>query len=242
MSWVRLDDAMPHHPKVVAAGALAFALDVAAICYSNRYELDGFIADAALPAVLPGLGQARKIAARLEQAGRWHRDDDAGGWQIHDVADYQFSADEAEDRRRKRAEAGRKGGKASGAVRRANAEAKAKQVLPESLNGIEPRPDPTRPDPSIEVDTSSETHTLGGGAVCPAVVAAIEIEVGRRYDDRVAKGVEVGNPASYVASIRTAVNRELAGTFARLALEHPDADGHALIAELDRRTAFGGVA
>ena len=232
MSWVRLDDAMPHHPKIVAAGATAFALDVAAICYSNRYELDGFIADSSLPAVLPGLPTPRKVAFRLCDVGRWNRDDERGGFVIHDVSEYQFTADEQDEKRRKRAEAGRKGGRASGAARRAKAEATTKQMLHESFKANEPRPDPTRPDPSIEVDTSSGEHTPSGGAVCPAVVAAIEIEVGRRYDERVAAGADIGNPASYLASIRTNVVRELRPDLEHIAEQRPELEPAALLNEV----------
>ncbi len=232
MSWVRLDDAMPHHPKIVAAGATAFALDVAAICYSNRYELDGFIADTALAAVLPGLAQPRKVAARLVQAGRWHRDDNAGGWRIHDVTEYQFSADEAERRRSTRAEAGRKGGLASGRSRRSKSEAQAKQMLPESFKADEPRPDPTRPDPSIELDTSTTEHTPSGAPGVDRVALAIEIETERRLDDRRSKGVEIGDPGSYAAAIRTNVVREMRTDLEDLATRFPAADPEGLLDEI----------
>ncbi len=78
--------------------------------------------------------------------------------------------------------------------------------------------------------------------MCPAVVAAIEIEVGRRFDDRVSKGVQVGNRTSYLASIRDAVHRECAPAFARIAAGVPEADADWIVAEYDRRTDLGGVA
>lgn len=43
MPWVRIDDGMPQHPKVAAAGPLAFALQIAGLCYCNRNLTDGFI-------------------------------------------------------------------------------------------------------------------------------------------------------------------------------------------------------
>lgn len=55
MGWGRFDDAYPHHPKLLAAGADGLALDVAAVCYSNRYGTDGFIPAAMLPALYPPL-------------------------------------------------------------------------------------------------------------------------------------------------------------------------------------------
>lgn len=106
MAWVKLDDAMPHHPKVLAAGVEAFALDVAGIAYCNRYETDGFIAEASLAAVLPNLRSPVRVAARLVEADRWERTSD--GWLIHDYAEFQPSssakdADRAAARDRMRA-------------------------------------------------------------------------------------------------------------------------------------------
>src|SRR4029453_3116326 len=43
MSWVRLDDQYPDHPKVRALGPLGLALQTAAICYCGRYLTDGFL-------------------------------------------------------------------------------------------------------------------------------------------------------------------------------------------------------
>ena len=137
MAWVKLDDAMPGHPKVMAAGPQAFALDVAGICYSNKHATDGFIATHSLAAVLPCLPNAKRWAARLVEVGRWHPVD--GGWRIHDIADYQPTAEEQKDISRKRAAAGRKGGTKSGETRRSKIEADAKQVA-----STEPNPDPTR--------------------------------------------------------------------------------------------------
>jgi hypothetical protein len=96
VAWVRLDDAMPNHPKVMAAGPQGFALDVAGICYSNKHSTDGFIPDYALPAVCPSLSSPRKWARRLVEVGRWVAVD--GGWRIHDIEDFQFTRAEMEDR------------------------------------------------------------------------------------------------------------------------------------------------
>lgn len=95
--WVRIEDGMPHHPKLVAAGPQAFALDVAAICYATKFDTEGFIADGALNAVLPGLAQARRHAKKLEEIGRWVRDETRSGWVVHDYDDYQFTAAERSD-------------------------------------------------------------------------------------------------------------------------------------------------
>ncbi len=140
MAWVKLDDTMPTHPKVLAAGPQAFALDVAGICYSNKHATDGMIASYALPAVLPGLSNPKRHAAKLVEVGRWVEVD--GGWVIHDVQEYQPTAAEQKEVSRKRAEAGRKGGSKSKRPGEATSKQSAKQVA-----SVPDNPDPTRPVP-----------------------------------------------------------------------------------------------
>lgn len=116
MAWVKLDDKMPRHPKLLAAGYQAFALDVAALCYANEHTTGGHIPAAVLPAVLPGLPNPKRWAQALVDAGRWTIEPD--GWRIHDYHDYQPTPDQVEELRKKRAAAGRLGGKRSGESRR----------------------------------------------------------------------------------------------------------------------------
>lgn len=108
MGWGRFDDAYPHHPKLLAVGPDGLALDVAAVCYSNRYGTDGWIPEPMLVALYPPIKSPRKVAAKLVEVGRWEAGD--GGWWIHDFTDYNPTSAEAQDKRSKRAEAGRKGG------------------------------------------------------------------------------------------------------------------------------------
>lgn len=165
MAWVKLDDAMPHHPKIVAAGPQAFALDVAAICYSNRFATDGFIAESALKTILPGTRNAPKLAAKLVDVGRWKRVE--GGWIVHDIGDYQPSAADQKELSRKRAAAGRKGGKRS-RPGEANTEANASSEPPEpppkqeasASNGLQPRPVPSRPDQEVLLPSVVEPSSV----------------------------------------------------------------------------------
>lgn len=153
MPWVKIDDAMPHHPKVVAGGPLAFALDVAALAYANKYGTRGRIDAESLPAVFPGLPNPRKHAATLVRTGRWTEVD--GGWEIHDYHDFQPTPEEREALSQKRSEAGRRGGKASG-------QARSKQVASPDVDGCSdsdeaksnPVPGPV-PVPSPSLVTSS---------------------------------------------------------------------------------------
>lgn len=131
MAWVKLDDSMPMHPKLLAAGVEAFALDVAGLAYCNRYRTDGKVAAVSLPAVLPSLKNPESVAARLVDVGRWETTED--GWLIHDYLEYQPSKDHLADLSEKRATAGRSGGLASG-------EARAKQVASTETNPVPSRP------------------------------------------------------------------------------------------------------
>ncbi len=118
MGWARLDDGYPHHPKMLAAGADAIVLDVAGVCYANRYQTDGWIADTQLTTLYPPLRNPRKAAQALVDVGRWTRED--GGWRIHDFLDYNGSkADRDADRQaaRERMAASRTGKARSKIVR-----------------------------------------------------------------------------------------------------------------------------
>jgi hypothetical protein len=142
MAWVKLDDSMPHHPKIIAAGPEAFALDVAAICYSNRFGTDGHIAKHLLPHLLPGLQNVEHFASILLHVGRWIETEN--GYQIHDVLDYQLSSKHAKDVSVKRSAAGRKGGISSGKTREANgkhfASSKTKQLASSKTKPVPSRP------------------------------------------------------------------------------------------------------
>lgn len=193
MAWVKLDDAMPHHPKVMAAGPEAFALDVAGICYSNKHATDGFIAEASLPAVYPALRNPKRWAQKLVEVGRWI--EVAGGWQIHDVSDYQPTAAEQKAISKKRAEAGRRGGKKSGQAR-----AKPKQNAPEpepdgkQVASTEANPDPTRPDPYPTRERAvagSGDHGNGGVRGGAAEFEQILLDVAYEHaDQRITAGYQ----------------------------------------------------
>lgn len=110
MVWAKFDDQYPLHPKILRVGLDALGFDVAGIAFCCRTLSDGFIADELLTAVYPPTKNPRKIAARLVEVDRWERDEVRGGYVIKDFLDYNPSKDEVEGLKRKRSEAGRKGG------------------------------------------------------------------------------------------------------------------------------------
>jgi hypothetical protein len=98
MVWVRIDDHFSDHPKMVAAGPLGLAMQVAGLCYSNRHLTDGFIPQNVAKKLLDFddiRGVAWKgVVKRLVDAGAWKVV--PGGWQIHDYAEYQPTRSQVE--------------------------------------------------------------------------------------------------------------------------------------------------
>ena len=91
MTWVRIDDSFYQHPKVMEAGPLGLAMQVAALCYANRNLTDGFISRAVGPTLL-NLDDAiwptwNSVADGLVEAGLWEKM--PRGFQIHDYEKYQ---------------------------------------------------------------------------------------------------------------------------------------------------------
>ena len=117
MTWSRVDSSYRLHPKIIGAGLEAMGLDVASWGFCNDNGTDGFVPKDRLREVYPLAKNLSKIAKRLVEVGRWEWDEKAQGWWVHDFLDYNFSADEVAERKRRRAESGRKGGIKSGKTR-----------------------------------------------------------------------------------------------------------------------------
>lgn len=168
MTWVRLDEEFARHPKVLSAGPLGMAMHVAALCYCNQYLTDGFVPRAVPAGLLDlhgidiALGGNEYVQAGCEaswdmvveglvNAGLWIPVE--RGWTIHDYHEFQPSKEEVLELRRQRAEAGKKGGKAS-----AQARARAKAEASASANGqAKSKPVPV-PVNSSEAVTSYEEN------------------------------------------------------------------------------------
>src|SRR5262245_18716607 len=131
------------------AGPLGMAMQVAALCYCNRYLTDGFVPKGAAATLLDfsGLGMRmwmgelagggvdatwELVVEDLAAAGLWEQVD--GGWQIRDYHDYQPTRERVLKVRAVRREGGRTGGHAMGrqgarqpsSKRQANGQANAK--------------------------------------------------------------------------------------------------------------------
>lgn len=95
MTWAKLDDSFPEHPKVVVLSDAAFRVHVTALCYCARLLTDGFVPTATVRTVKPKI--LRELLADL-----WEPIE--GGYIIHDYLDWNGSKASVLDRRRKGAE------------------------------------------------------------------------------------------------------------------------------------------
>lgn len=108
MTWVRVDDRFPDHPKVRGLSDRAFRAHVTGLCYACAYLTDGWVP----PSVV-----TIKAAAELVQAGLWHETPATNGYWINDFLDYNPSREKVESDRQAKRAAGKLGGKASGEAR-----------------------------------------------------------------------------------------------------------------------------
>ena len=136
--WVKIDDRFAEHPKLMAAGALAWGVWAEAMAYCNRNLTDGFI-PVAVAEAFGGRWRTRVdgrvwqafvhcgdemvavdaefVASALVDAGLWHRVD--GGYQVHDYADYQPTKAQTVAAREQRQATSAAGGRAKAAKRAA---------------------------------------------------------------------------------------------------------------------------
>lgn len=146
MSWVRVDDQMPRHPKLLGLGRdrlVCQGVWLDGMCYASAYLTDGFVPAAALEK------GSERYAAQLVGAGLW--DAVEGGWRIHDYHDYQPTRADALELRRKRAAAGRSGGQANGKQNGSKPEANSFASAQAKPNPVPSRPVPV-PDTYTYVD------------------------------------------------------------------------------------------
>jgi hypothetical protein len=95
MTWVKIDDAFPDHPKVIGLSDRAFRLHIRGLCYCGKYLTDGFIPYAAINAIITE--PEYKPTDELETAGLWIRGDK--GFEIHDYLEHQSSKSEVTEKK-----------------------------------------------------------------------------------------------------------------------------------------------
>lgn len=156
MSWVRLEDNVMDHPKVIALSAFAFRVWLRAICHCNQHSTGGFVSDR----ILARIGCTARVRLELitPPTGYEHGLFEAttGGLLVHDYATYQTQHGA------NKAESGRQGGIKSGETRRRKREESltSREANTEANNEARARvPVPSRPVPSRpDLTTFDNTH------------------------------------------------------------------------------------
>lgn len=118
MSWAKLDDHFPTHPKVARAGGDAGWLYVCALCYCAEHLTNGIIPKS-LVGRISDRRAAHKLAERLVEVDLFI--DRGHSYEINDYLIYNPSREKVEEERdaakERRENAGRRGGKRSADVR-----------------------------------------------------------------------------------------------------------------------------
>lgn len=155
MVWFKVDDNLAFHAKTVAAGNAAMGLWVRAGSWSAQNLTEGFIPDHMVTA-LGTDAQAR----RLVQVKLWHRQ--KTGFIFHEFLDRNPSKDAVEsereaarERQRRAREKARKSRSGTPVTELSRSESRRDMGVSHGP------PDPTRPDPSLSV----ETFVVGGPSV-----------------------------------------------------------------------------
>lgn len=81
MAWLKIDDRVRTHPKVISAGPLAAWLWLCGLCYCREHLTDGFLRKDVIP-TLSAVPNVWKHAAKLVEVGLW--EDAVGGFNVHD--------------------------------------------------------------------------------------------------------------------------------------------------------------
>ena len=93
MTWIKINDSFPDHPKVVGLTDSAFRTHLHGLCYCGRFLTDGFIPISAIKTI-----GTNKSIAELVDAGLWLESPPSGGFFIHDYLEHQTSKKQVKDK------------------------------------------------------------------------------------------------------------------------------------------------
>ena len=161
MTWIRIDDQMPDHPKIEPLSDAAFRWTIRALSYANRFLTNGVLPSAFLDRV------PDDVRGELVTRGVWEQGRD-GHTRIHDYLDYQPSKAEIQRQRkatRQRVARFREREKEPRPAQSRNAVTNA--VTNAVSNGAPVPSRPTPPRPSRGTKESPPIPPFAGGATPP---------------------------------------------------------------------------
>jgi hypothetical protein len=218
MTWVRIDENFPEHPKTMAAGDDAAWWFVCALAYCNRQLTDGLI-PAATVRRLTNHKHPIALAMKLVEVGLLERTDD--GFMVHDFLNYQPSKASVEDDRRKARE------------RMAKARGTSADVRPNKPRSS-PNPIPSRPVPDPQSSSSSSTGSSNGARHVDEddderIIEAIDIHA--RWASR-----NADNPRSYQRTVKANDRRDFLDDLHKCIATNPDVDARKLASSVFEMT------
>jgi hypothetical protein len=172
LTWFLVDDGFHSHPKTGAASLAAIGLWAVAGSWCGDHLTDGHISHVQVGLLSRG---AVELADELVTCGLWKRT--RSGYRFHqwdgngDGLRRNFTRKEVEERRRKKAEAGRKGGLASGKARSSR--------LARASPSVEPH---TNPPPSSKEGRGRARADAGRSAPPAAPTSPVCPTCGNRTD------------------------------------------------------------
>jgi hypothetical protein len=104
VTWLKIDDGMPRHPKILGLSDGAFRVLITLWCYAAEHETDGHIPDAAWRQARPKQRDELVAAELVRENGT--------GMVIHGFTERNPTKAQLEDRRAKRSAAGKRGAEA----------------------------------------------------------------------------------------------------------------------------------
>ncbi len=233
MTWIKLDDQFPDHPKFLTLTDAAIAAWVRGLCYASRYLTDGALPR---PALTRGIGTAR-AALELERAGLWHQTDD--GWTIHDYQVHQRTAAETEGQHAAMKTGGTFGNHKRWHTGKRIVDPDCEHCQPTSTPPSPPRSgtrSPTRSEPD-RVPVAPADRGANRGAIAEVEV---EVEVDSFTSPPVSLTGPVDNPEDRVkAAINRWADNELAAARNHTTIRDPQGFRAAKIAEVDRSKLAG---
>jgi hypothetical protein len=173
MTWTKLADGLPRHPKIVGLSDAAFRLHIYALCYASEQLTDGEIPAVSVPILAPK--RAKKLTEELVLAGVWHDENHAcsycppivrGRYYLHGYLDYNQSAEEVEAARAQRSDKARRAARARWDHDKPDAPDDAPSMLGADAQQM-PHDAPARPDPSLLNSLGGELHVERAAAAPP---------------------------------------------------------------------------
>lgn len=196
MAWIRLDDHITRHPKILQCTPTACWLYVSCISHANEMLTNGFVGDREL-SFISHVRRPRAAAEALVRSGLLERVDEPTrkGYQIHDYLDFNDSKEVVLQKRKALSEIRAKSGR-NGAMAKWQKTWQTQQQPPpgkQAENGSSPIPSHPSKNPPTPLSAK-------GGRVTRKELAHARAVLGKRFG-RCQHEPECANPEDCVRAI-----------------------------------------